>query len=76
MHLFCGAIIAGGVYRIFGPYSALAIVGAILFHGFYDWIAETTTDLGALFATLLLGLLIVGVVVRRGRVLESEHVKR
>jgi len=74
MHLCCGAIVAGGVYRVFGPLSALAIVAAILFHGFYDWITEiSNTGFQASFATLLLGLFLVGVAVRRGRVLESRH---
>jgi RsiW-degrading membrane proteinase PrsW (M82 family) len=76
-HLCCGIIIVGGLTRAFGRLSMLAVPAAILFHGSYDWIAGAKTgNLRPLFGMIALGLIVVGVVVRRGRVMESSDINR
>ncbi len=77
MHLCYGIIIVGGMTRAFGRLSLFAVPVAVLFHGAYDWIVGAKTgNLQPLFGMIVLGLFIVGVVVRRGRTLESGDINR
>ncbi len=77
MHLCYGITIVGGLTRVFGRLSLFAVPAAILFHGTYDWIAGGKNGgLRPLFGMIALGFFIVGVVVRRGRVIESGDINR